>query len=100
MSRMSLLPARLPGPAPFLRSRRATRVARQVAIGLLTLVLISVVAFAMMSVRTPDQIARKKFGSQVTAVQVEAFAAEHGLDRPVVARYGTWLWGFVHGDMG
>jgi peptide/nickel transport system permease protein len=66
----------------------------------LTLLLISVVAFGMMSVRTPDEIARKKFGSQVTAGQVEAFAQEHGLDRPFVERYGTWLWDFLQGDMG
>ena len=68
--------------------------------GLLTLFLISIVAFGMMSVRTPEDIARKKFGPQITAAQVEAFAQEYELDRPVIERYGDWLWSFLHGDMG
>src|SRR5918993_1025239 len=73
---------------------------RQVAAAILTLLLISVVAFGMMSVRTPEDIARKKFGPQITAEQIEAFAQEYRLDQPVVERYGDWLWTFLQGDMG
>ncbi len=85
---------------PVLRSPRLRTVGRQIGIGLLTLFLISVVTFGMMSVRTPDQIARKKFGNQITNVQVEEFAHTYGLDKPVYERYGKWLWHFAHGNMG
>ena len=85
---------------PRPRPSRLRALARHVAAGLLTLLLISVVAFGMMSVRTPEDIARKKFGPQITADQIEAFAQEYRLDRPVVERYGDWLWTFLHGDMG
>src|SRR5439155_5276765 len=61
---------------------------------------ISVVTFGMMSVRSPDQIAREKFGNQVTTEQVQAFSHEFGLDKPIYERYGKWLWHFVQGDMG
>src|SRR3989441_4155799 len=85
---------------PVLRSARLRTIGRQIGIGLLTLFLISVVAFGMMSVRTPDQIARKKFGNQITTVQVGAFAHTYGLDKPIYERYGKWLWHMSHGDMG
>src|SRR4051794_162313 len=85
---------------PALRSARARAIVRQVGIGLLTLLVISIVTFGMMSVRNADQIAREKFGNQVTTEQVQAFAHEFGLDRPVYERYGEWLWNFVQGDMG
>jgi peptide/nickel transport system permease protein len=85
---------------PVLRSARLRTIGRQIGIGLLTLLLISVVAFGMMSVRTPDQIARKKFGNQITTAQVDAFAHSYGLDKPIYERYGKWLWHFAHGGMG
>jgi peptide/nickel transport system permease protein len=66
----------------------------------LTLFVISIVTFGLMSVRTPDEIARARFGNQVTPAQVQAFAQEYGLEKPVYVRYGKWLWRFVHGDMG
>jgi peptide/nickel transport system permease protein len=75
-------------------------IARQVGAALLTLFVISIVTFGLMSVRTPDQIARARFGNQVTAAQVQAFAQQYGLEKPVYQRYGTWLWHFLHGDMG
>jgi peptide/nickel transport system permease protein len=67
---------------------------------LLTLFLISIVAFGMMSVRTPAEIAHAKFGNQITQVQIDAFAQKYGLNEPVYERYGKWLWHFAHGDMG
>jgi peptide/nickel transport system permease protein len=94
------LPSRLSGTPRGVRSGRARAIARQLGVALLTLLVISIVAFAMMSVRTPDQIARKKFGNQVTTAQVEAFAHEYGLDRPLYERYLSWLGNFVQGDMG
>jgi peptide/nickel transport system permease protein len=85
---------------PLLRSARVRTIGRQIGSGLLTLFLISIVAFGMMSVRTPNQIAHEKFGNQITTVQIDAFAHAYGLDKPVYVRYGKWLWHFAHGDMG
>jgi peptide/nickel transport system permease protein len=84
----------------LLRSPRLRTIGRQLGSGLLTLFLISVVAFGMMSVRTPSQIAHEKFGNQITDAQVQAFSHAYGLDKPVYERYGKWLWHFAHGDMG
>lgn len=85
---------------PLLRSARVRTIGRQIGSGLLTLFLISIVAFGMMSVRTPNQIAHEKFGNQITTAQIDAFAHAYGLDKPVYVRYGKWLWHFAHGDMG
>jgi peptide/nickel transport system permease protein len=84
---------------PF-RSRRLRVIGKNVGAGLLTLFVISIVTFGLMSVRSPDEIARARFGNQVTRSQVQAFSQEYGLNKPVYRRYGQWLWHFVHGDMG
>ena len=84
----------------LLGSARRRTIGRQIGSALLTLFLISIVTFGMMSVRTPDQVAREKFGNQVTTEQVAAFSHQYGLDKPVYVRYGKWLWRFGHGDMG
>jgi peptide/nickel transport system permease protein len=87
-------------PSLRLRSARLRTIGRQLAAGLLTLFLISIVAFGMMSVRTPADIAHAKFGNQITSEQIDAFSKQFGLDKPVYVRYGKWLWNFAHGDMG
>ncbi len=84
----------------MLRSPRLRAIGRQVGGGFLTLLVISVVTFGMMSVRSADQVAREKFGNQVTKEQVQAFAQAYGLEKPIYERYGKWLWHFVQGDMG
>src|SRR5438874_1959272 len=100
MSAVPSVAARSLAALPVLRSRRVRTIGRQVGVGLLTLFVISVVTFGMMSVRSADQIAREKFGNQVTTEQVQAFSHEFGLDKPIYERYGKWLWHFVQGDMG
>src|SRR5918911_4874674 len=97
-----VLSPRLPasGGVRIVRSARLRTIARNTGSALLTLLLISIVTFGMMSVRGPSQIAHEKFGNQITTAQVQAFAHEYGLDKPLVERYGKWLWHFVHGDMG
>jgi peptide/nickel transport system permease protein len=97
---VSALTSRPLRSVPLLRSARVRTIGRQIRSGLLTLFLISIVAFGMMSVRTPNQIAHEKFGNQITTAQIDAFAHAYGLDKPVYVRYGKWLWHFAHGDMG
>jgi peptide/nickel transport system permease protein len=100
MSGAATLPPRAAGKPPGRRLPRLRTIGRQIVSGLLTLFVISIVAFGMMSVRGPSQIAHEKFGNQITPEQVDAFAHEYGLDAPVYERYGKWLWDFAHGDMG
>jgi peptide/nickel transport system permease protein len=81
------------------RSPRLRVILRQTGAGLATLFIISIVAFGMMSIRTPEQVAVQVFGHQVTPQQINAFAQANELDKPLLDRYGAWLWNFAHGDM-
>jgi peptide/nickel transport system permease protein len=85
---------------PVIRSPRARAIARQLAAAVATLLVISIVVFGFMSLRTPSEIAHQKFGNQITPEQITAFAQSVGLDKPVWERYGIWLSHFVRGDMG
>jgi peptide/nickel transport system permease protein len=100
MSGVATMPTRAAGKPTGRRFPRLRTIGRQIGFGLVTLFLISIVAFGMMSVRGPSQIAHEKFGNQITQEQIDAFAHAYGLDKPVYERYGKWLWGFAHGDMG
>jgi peptide/nickel transport system permease protein len=88
------------GKMPVIRSPRARAIARQLAGAIATLLVISIVVFGFMSLRTANEIAHQKFGNQITPEQVTAFAHSVGLDKPVWERYGIWLGHFVRGDMG
>jgi peptide/nickel transport system permease protein len=88
------------GKVPVLRSPRARAIARQFAGAIATLLVLSIVVFGFMSLRTANEIAHQKFGNQITPDQITAFAHSVGLDKPVWERYGIWLSHFVRGDMG
>jgi peptide/nickel transport system permease protein len=72
----------------------------QLVTAILTLLAISIVVFGFLSLRSASDIAHEKFGNQITDEQVQAFAHDVGLDKPVYERYWTWLENFVRGDMG
>lgn len=38
--------------------------------------------------------------TDMTQEQLEAYKVYLGLDKPVIVRYGIWVWNFVHGDLG
>ncbi|MDR5748294.1 ABC transporter permease [Caballeronia sp. LZ029] len=57
---------------------------------LMLLVVVSALLFAMCRA-TPVSPARLTLGSDASADQIASFNRQHGLDRPVVAQYGTWL---------
>jgi peptide/nickel transport system permease protein len=88
------------GKVPVLRAPRARAIVRQIAGGIATLFVISIVVFGFMSLRSANEIAHQKFGNQITPDQVTAFAHSVGLDKPVWERYGIWLSHFARGDMG
>lgn len=95
-------PAPGPGltPVPSRRFGWIGTVARQVAVALLTLFVISLVTFAATNYKSPEEVARAALGREAAKVQLDAYLKEHGLDEPIHVRYANWLGDFVQGDFG
>lgn len=66
---------------------------------LLTLFLVSFTVFALLSL-VPGDPARIVAGPEATPEAYQAIRERLGLDRPWPARFGDWLWGISHGDLG
>ena len=72
---------------------------RKLASGLVLVVAISFVVFALMYA-SGEHIARRILGPEADHAQVAAKEAELGLDRPLLVQYGDWLSKVVTGDFG
>ena len=74
-------------------------VAQRIALGLLTLLVISL--FITFGVELlPGDLAESILGQSATPETVKVFRAELGLDKPAHLRYLDWLAGMAMGDMG
>jgi peptide/nickel transport system permease protein len=71
----------------------------RVGISLAVLLAVSVVVFLGVSI-LPGNAAEIQLGQSATPARVAALSHEYGLDRPIYERYGEWLWGMLHGDLG
>ncbi len=71
---------------------------RRLGQGLLVLLLISLVTFFLINLAPGGPSAAARFES--TAEERAAIQKQLGLDRPLIARYGTWAQGVVRGDFG
>ena len=74
-------------------------IAKRVALGLITLWLLSVLIFLLAQV-LPGDVARRILGPFADQKAVDALNEELGTDRSLIAQYGDWISGFVTGDMG
>ena len=74
-------------------------VAQRLALGLLTLFVVSLIIFLAVEA-LPGDLAEVILGASATAETVEAIRRELGLDLPWYERYGEWLFGLLQGDMG
>ena len=74
-------------------------VAGRIATGLLSLLAVSALVFAITAV-LPGDAAQEKLGQDATPEAVEALRKQMGLDKPAVERYGSWLAGLLRGDPG
>jgi len=74
-------------------------IARRLALGVLTLVAVSVLIFASTEI-LPGDVATAILGQQATPETVAAIRRDLGLDRPAIVRYGDWLLGSLQGDLG
>jgi peptide/nickel transport system permease protein len=82
------------------RSKAFLQVGRQLLAVLLTLLVVSFVTFVGLNLKSPHAMAIEILGIHVTSGQITAFIQLHGLNAPVLERYGVWLGHFVRGDMG
>lgn len=73
--------------------------AKRVAMLLLTMVIVSFLAFVAFSIISGDP-AEIMLGTQATPGRVAALREEMGLNRPLLVRYADWLTGFFTGDLG
>ena len=73
--------------------------ARQVVNIVLTLLAVSFLVFALNEM-SPGDVARKLLGPYATQEQVDLLNCEMGLDRPLLVRYGEYVWKVAQGDLG
>ena len=74
-------------------------VAQRLALGLLTLLVVSLIIFLAVEA-LPGDLAEVILGQAATEETVAAIRREFGLDLPWYQRYVEWLWGMLQGDMG
>lgn len=64
------------------------------------LLVVSVIAFGLLSTAGGDALSALRENPQVSEETIERLRQVYGLDRPLISRYGSWLSGFVSGDLG
>jgi peptide/nickel transport system permease protein len=74
-------------------------VTKRLALGLLTLLVVSVIIFGAVELM-PGDLARQVLGQSATEETVAAMRSQLGLDRPATVRYFEWLGGALTGDFG
>ena len=73
---------------------------KRLAIAVPTLLLISFISFALVNAAPGDAFAELRQDPRVTEETVQRLREQYGLDRPLLARYSTWLRGVVQGNFG
>ena len=73
--------------------------AKRIAMLLLTMVIVSLLAFVAFDLISGDP-ATAMLGTEATPEKVAALREQLGLNRPLMVRYGEWLLGFFTGDLG
>lgn len=77
-----------------------SQVALRLAANIVTLFLVSLVAFLLMNFKAPEDIARSVLGREITPAQIARFVERNQLDRPMHTRYLAWMGGLIRGDLG
>jgi peptide/nickel transport system permease protein len=89
---------RWPGGA-FRRTAIARFLLKRLALAAITLVVLSMIVFAAAQL-LPGDIGRNVLGPFASPADVIKFNHEHGVDRPIVSQYWTWVSHFVRGNLG
>jgi peptide/nickel transport system permease protein len=74
-------------------------IAKRLGLSVLTLLLVSIIVFAVSQV-LPGDVGRTILGPYATNAQVAQLDRSLGLDRPLPVRYFDYMWGFIRGDWG
>ena len=77
----------------------AIMVAQRLALGLLTLVVVSLIIFWGVEA-LPGDMCEAILGQAAEPATVAACRAEQNLDLPAYVRYSDWLWSMMQGDLG
>ena len=48
----------------------------------------------------PGDVGRQVLGPYADQHQVDLLNHQLGVDRPIPVQYASWIWNFLHGDMG
>ncbi|MCH9673482.1 MAG: ABC transporter permease [Gammaproteobacteria bacterium] len=72
---------------------------QRLALGMLTLVLVSVIIFSSIEL-LPGDFGEAVLGQAATEDTVAAFRQELGLDKPAISRYFDWIGAVLRGDLG
>ena len=73
---------------------------RKLVQGLLLLVAVSAISFALLSSAGGDAFNSLRENPQISAETVEKLRTTYGLDRPAISRYFNWLGDAFRGDLG
>ncbi|MFJ1729952.1 ABC transporter permease [Streptomyces sp. NPDC088254] len=73
---------------------------RRAGIAAVTLLTASVLVFGATLLAPGDAAAARLAGQGASPRQIAGLRHSLGLDRPAWERYGSWLWGALHGDLG
>ena len=77
----------------------ARYVLKRIGLALITLVLLSMIVFAISNV-LPGNVGRAVLGPFATQESVDALNDQLGTNRSIVVQYKDWVSGLVHGDLG
>ncbi len=72
---------------------------QRIALGLILLLAASVLIFVGTEI-LPGDVAQSILGQSATPVSLANLREELGLNEPATARYFSWLWDALHGDLG
>ena len=89
-----------PPPRGRTRFPRTWQVTKIVTTSMLTLFVISLLAFFATNLKSPEDVARAALGRETAEPALIAYAEERGLYDPMPIRYARWLGDFATGDMG
>ena len=83
-------------------------IARRIVLGGLTIWAISLLAFFISQLPPGDEVERHMgkimtggfSATEIDTKQAEVLRKYLGLDRPMLVRYGMWIWNLAKGDLG
>ena len=75
-------------------------VARKVIQGLMMILIVSMVSFALLSLAGGDAFSHLRDNPQISEETIENLRRVYGLDQPLPVRYAKWLSGAVVGELG